>query len=149
MSTTIKTGWLKDKNGDKFAPKTLASQVQTNDGILLEDKIQQDIENKITIALNSTKDYTDTEIANLVNSAPETLDTLGELAAAFEEHADIIEVLNEAITNKTDKTYVDEAINQVETNANDYTDGKILEEIEARELGDENTLNAAKTYVDE
>ena len=39
MSTTVKTGWLKDKNGDKFAPKTLESQVQDNKGILLEDKI--------------------------------------------------------------------------------------------------------------
>lgn len=44
MSTTVKTGWLKDKNGDKFAPKTLTSQVQTSDGILIEDKIQADIE---------------------------------------------------------------------------------------------------------
>ena len=44
MSTTVKTGWLNDKNGDKFAPKTLTSQVQTSDGILLEDKIQADLD---------------------------------------------------------------------------------------------------------
>ena len=44
MSTTIKTGWLNEKNGDKFAPKTLTSQVQTNDGVLLEDKIQADLD---------------------------------------------------------------------------------------------------------
>lgn len=44
MSTTVKTGWLNDKNGDKFAPKTLTSQIQTSDGILLEDKIQTDIQ---------------------------------------------------------------------------------------------------------
>lgn len=43
MPTTVKTGWLKDKNGDKFAPKTLTSQVQTSDGVLLEDKIQSDL----------------------------------------------------------------------------------------------------------
>lgn len=43
MSTTVKTGWLKDSNGEKFAPKTLTSQVQTSDGILLEDKIQADL----------------------------------------------------------------------------------------------------------
>ena len=36
MSTTIKTGWLKDKSENKFAPKTLTSQVQTADGILLD-----------------------------------------------------------------------------------------------------------------
>ena len=44
MATTVKTGWLKDRNGDKFAPKTLTSQVQTSDGILLEDKIQADLD---------------------------------------------------------------------------------------------------------
>ena len=44
MSTTVKTGWLHDKNGDKFAPKTLTSQVQTSDGILIEDKIQTDLD---------------------------------------------------------------------------------------------------------
>ena len=43
MSTTVKTGWLKDSNGEKFAPKTLTSQVQTSDGTLLEDKIQADL----------------------------------------------------------------------------------------------------------
>ena len=43
MPTTVKTGWLNDKNGDKFAPKTLTSQVQTSDGTLIEDKIQDDL----------------------------------------------------------------------------------------------------------
>lgn len=41
---TIKTGWLKDKQGNKFAPKTLLSQVQTNDGTLLEDKLQTELD---------------------------------------------------------------------------------------------------------
>lgn len=44
MPTTVKTGWLHDKNGDKFAPKTLTSQVQTSDGTLIEDKIKADID---------------------------------------------------------------------------------------------------------
>lgn len=50
------------------------------------------------------------DIANLVNSAPETLDTLGELAAALEENKDVVEALNNAIGNKADITYVDEKI---------------------------------------
>ena len=45
MSTIINTGWLKDNNGEKIAPKTLTSQVQTSDGTPLEDKIQADIKN--------------------------------------------------------------------------------------------------------
>lgn len=52
MPTTVKTGWLKDSNGDKFAPKTLTSQVQTSDGTMLEDKIQADIN-----AALSTKEF--------------------------------------------------------------------------------------------
>lgn len=44
MSTsTVKKVWLEDKTGAKIAPKTLVSQVQTADGILLEDKIQSDL----------------------------------------------------------------------------------------------------------
>lgn len=46
MSTTVKTGWLKDSNGEKFAPKTLISQVQASDGSLLEDKIS-DLNNRL------------------------------------------------------------------------------------------------------
>lgn len=53
-----------------------------------------------------TKTETDTKIANLVNSAPETLDTLGELATALQENKEIVDVLNEAITNKADKDEV-------------------------------------------
>lgn len=47
-------------------------------------------------------DYVDTEVAALVNAAPETLDTLGELAAAFKENKEVVETLDEAITNKLD-----------------------------------------------
>lgn len=45
MSTTINTGWLKDNNGDKFAPKTLSSQIVTNEGNLFEDEIRAQLEN--------------------------------------------------------------------------------------------------------
>ena len=60
MSTTVKTGWLHDKNGDKFAPKTLISQVQTNDGSLLEDKIQSDLEAVKTEIFESINNKEDT-----------------------------------------------------------------------------------------
>lgn len=49
------------------------------------------------------KDDLDEAISSLVNSAPETLDTLGELATALQENEDVIETLNNSITNKMDK----------------------------------------------
>ena len=50
--------------------------------------------------------YVQTEVANLVNSAPETLDTLGEVAKAIEDNETVVEALNAAIGNKADTTYV-------------------------------------------
>jgi hypothetical protein len=50
------------------------------------------------------------DIANLVNSAPETLDTLGEIANALKENDNVVEALNNAISTKADISYVDEKI---------------------------------------
>jgi hypothetical protein len=48
------------------------------------------------------KTYVDNSIAELVDGAPETLDTLNELAAALNDNADIVDVLNQSISNKQD-----------------------------------------------
>ena len=60
----------------------------------VKNELNKNIEDAIT--------YTDTEIANLVNSAPDTLDTLGELAEAFKENEEVVQVLNDAIVTKAD-----------------------------------------------
>lgn len=46
--------------------------------------------------------YVDNSIAELVDGAPETLDTLNELSAALKDNADIIDVLNQSISSKQD-----------------------------------------------
>ena len=55
MSETIKRSWLEDNEGNKIAPRTFASQITTDDGILLEKKIEDD--------LSEVKSYVDEEIA--------------------------------------------------------------------------------------
>ena len=67
----------------------------------------QNVETAVSQTLDSAKDYTDTKLANLVNSAPETLDTLGELATALQENANVVEVLNSSISNKANKSELD------------------------------------------
>ena len=60
MADTVKIGWLHDKNGDKFAPKTLTSQVQTSDGVLLEDKLWKIVNNtdtSVTVTLADKTEY--------------------------------------------------------------------------------------------
>ena len=90
----------------------------------VEDKRLEAIANKADIS------YVDTKVADLVNSAPETLDTLGELAAALQENDEVVEVLNGAITNKADKTYVDELVANIPTDSEvfivDCPDGTVI-----------------------
>lgn len=62
-------------------------------------------------ALSAAKQYTDTKVANLVNGAPETLDTLKEMADAIEEHKDVTDALNAAIGNKANSADLTAHIN--------------------------------------
>ena len=47
--------------------------------------------------------YTDGQVAALVGTAPETLNTIEELATAFEENKEVVDALDASITNKQDK----------------------------------------------
>lgn len=51
-------------------------------------------------ALTDAKTYTDGEIANIINGAPTTLDTLGEIADAMEDNTNVVEALDKAIGQK-------------------------------------------------
>lgn len=53
-----------------------------------ETELNDAVKDKATI------NYVDTKVADLVNSAPETLDTLGELANAIKENQNVIDALN-------------------------------------------------------
>lgn len=67
------------------------------------------------IADKADKDYVDQKIADLVGSAPETLNTLDKLATAFQENDEVVDILNGAIVNKADTTYVNELIANIPT----------------------------------
>lgn len=94
------TEWI---NSIFVTKATTINGKELNENITLTPSdIGADVEGAASDALAEAKNYTDTEVANLVNSAPEKLDTLGELATALEENNDIVEVLNAAITNKAE-----------------------------------------------
>lgn len=58
-------------------------------------------------ALLDSKNYTDVKVADLVNSAPEALNTLDELAKALGDDPNFATTVATQIGNKTDKDYVD------------------------------------------
>lgn len=61
--------------------------------------------NSASGALADAKEYTDDKIAELVGTAPDTLNTLQELAAAIEADQTAIDVLNTTAANKADKDH--------------------------------------------
>ena len=54
--------------------------------------------------LAEAKTYADTKVANLVGTAPTTLDTLQEVAAAIQENEEVVDALNSAIGNKANSS---------------------------------------------
>ena len=63
-------------------------------------EVGADASGSANTALTAAKAYTDTEIAGLINGAPTTLDTLGEIATAMSENQSVVEALNSAIGTK-------------------------------------------------
>jgi hypothetical protein len=90
----------------------------------VEDRRLSEITNK------ADKAYVDEQVASLVGSAPDTLNTIGALATAFQENKEVVDILNEAIVVKADKTYVDEVIANIPAESDvfivDCPDGSII-----------------------
>ena len=91
----------------------------------VEDKRLDSIANK------ANKTYVDEKIAGLINSAPETLDTLGELATAFSENKDVVDTLNESIVNKQNKNVI--VYRDAETGKASMTASEVMEKVRAGE----------------
>jgi hypothetical protein len=65
--------------------------------------VNPDVSGDITGMLSQAKGYTDTQISQLVNGAPEAMDTLKEISDAISENSEIMDALNAAIGEKVDK----------------------------------------------
>lgn len=82
----------------KVNGKALSSDITLSAG-----DVGADASGSAADALTSAKAYTDTAVANLVDSAPEALNTLGELATALSEHEDAYDALLETVGGKVNK----------------------------------------------
>jgi hypothetical protein len=82
---------IADENGN-ICMKASSEAVYGKDFIGGEHKLSE----------KANKDYVDNSIAELVDGAPETLNTLNELSAALKDNADIVDVLNQSISAKQD-----------------------------------------------
>lgn len=79
--------------------KTISNNLSTfnNDAGFITD-IPEDY-----ITKSEVEEEVNNAISELIDSAPETLDTLGEIATALNNNTGVIDILNQAIANKSDK----------------------------------------------
>lgn len=92
-----------DSEIDKIPTPDVSAQIGTHN---ISGTAHQDIRTLVTNYLSTAKGYTDTRITELIGSAPEILDTLGELASAVLNNQDAVTAINNSITQKLDKSDV-------------------------------------------
>lgn len=68
--------------------------------------------------------YTDQKIANLINGAPSTLDTLGEIAKAMQDNQHVVAALDVAIGKKADAGHIHDDRYYTEGEVNNLLGGK-------------------------
>ena len=165
--STVKNFVIRNQNTqgewETLYPRTSAAQVVTDESKQFVTATQVAAIDGLTASLagvqEAAKNYTDAEIAKLVDSAPEAVNTLGELAIALQEHEDeydaLLEVVGakatkEELTNglalKADVTYVDEQL-ALKATKEELTNG-LATKVEQQTLTDGLALKADVTYVD-
>lgn len=94
--------------------------------------------------IHATQDWVKTEIANLTDSAPETLDTLGELAKALGNDENFAATIVGNLANKVDK------VEDKGLSTNDYTDAdkNKLDGLENYELPSDVVKDAKYVHTD-
>lgn len=75
--------------------------------VIANENIPTATMNAIDLAYANSNAYTDYKIADLINGAPTTLDTLKEIADAMEENEDVVDALEESIGNKANQAELD------------------------------------------
>ena len=104
--------WAKQPNKPRYTAAEVGALSSTETVRQLAQK--QDKSNLVTSINESSVDstypstravyeYVGEEFARLVGSAPDALNTIEELAAAFNNNQDVVEALNAALTNKQDR----------------------------------------------
>ena len=89
---------------------TINNKPLTGNITLTAEDLGIDLSDTSNVVLQQAKGYTDAKIAELVNGADTTLDTLKELADAINDNKSIIDALNDSIGTKANTTDLNDHI---------------------------------------
>ena len=99
-------------------------------------------------AISSANSYTDGKVADLVDSAPDLLNTLNEIAAAIADNPNYATDVANLVATKADTSYVNSEISDLDTAAQGYASAA-QSAAESTAASDATTkANAAKSYAD-
>lgn len=73
-----------------------------------------EVDSKISTGVGQAKTYAEQSIKDIIGAAPDTLDTIAELADAVTKNKDGVQAINDGITKKADKTDVTALQNTVQ-----------------------------------
>lgn len=96
------TAHINDKNNPHQVTKEHIGLGNADNTADSEKPVSKEQQRVIDEKYKSANTYTDQKIAQLVNGAPETLDTLKEVADAMAENKSVVDALNAAIGTKAD-----------------------------------------------
>ncbi len=91
------------------------AEIALNNAVKAEQTAKEYVENALLEYAKKTE--VKQEISDLINSAPETLDTLGEIAKAVQDNEEVVDVLNQAIGEKASKTELQQVDQKTTNNA--------------------------------
>jgi hypothetical protein len=133
---------LEISKADKTEIPTKLSQLEQDIvivGGISEEKVNEKLASKADIT------YVDNKFDQILGEgASKTLDTIGEIARAFEEHQEVTEALNSAIGNKADKTEIPTKLSDLEI---DIEVGGGVDETEVLEIIEENSETTEEIEV--
>ena len=92
------------------------------------DEIGADSRGSAAAALSEAKTYTDNAVADLINGAPTTRDTLKEISDLMDENASVVEALDAAIGSKANKTDIPTKTSELENDSGFLTEHQDLSE---------------------
>lgn len=124
---------ISDKNNPHEVTKSQINLGNVDNTSDMDKPVSTAQQSAINAALVQSNNYTDTKIAELIDDAPETLDTLKEIAEAFAENDTVIEAINGAIGTKANQTELGTHINN-----------NVIHVTQS----DKDDLNIAKTHAD-
>lgn len=100
LSTKSEVGHGHDISGIKDLQEALDSKANKNDVNNSNSEIKDYVDKQIIQATTESNNYTDREIVKLIDSAPEAMDTLNELATAIKKNKDIYDAYVEAVSQQ-------------------------------------------------